>query len=162
MEKSEIREIINYHNSIYSKQIKITNDVIDVWFDLIGDYDKDQAKNVIKTIAKEKNYVPNLATIAEELSKTFIVRVLDARTFTVFVDFNDSRFPFPFEKKEDARDLISFLKTMPSREDVEYYYNEFTLKRNKHVTTLRMDQSDREEFERRMKNAYYAQKVKAF
>lgn len=161
MEKSEIREIINYHNSIYSKQIKITNDVIDVWFDLIGEYEKEQVKNVIKTIAKEKNYVPNLATIAEELSKTFIVRFLDARNFTVFVDFNDSRFPFIFEKKEDARDLIAFLRTSPSRQDVEYYYNEFTLKRNKHVTTLKVDQRDREEFDRKKRNSYYASKARS-
>lgn len=157
MEKSEIVEIINFMNSIYvHKQIKTTSELINVWFEMIGEYSKERVVDIIKNIARTKNYAPNLATITEELSKTFIVRhSAIGKNYVVFVDFNDCRFPFAFEKKEYAKDLIDFLKTGPIKDDVEYYYTEFTRNKNKFVSTFKISEKQQEEINQQAKNDYY-------
>lgn len=157
MEKTEISEIINLLNSIYvHKQIKITNNVINVWYDMIGEYSKNQVVDLIKKIAKEKTYAPNLATLTEELSKTFKISTLRMeKSITVFVDFVDSRFPFVFENNERANELINFLKTNPTLEDIEKLHKEHINSRVSFVTGMRIDSKLMAEMELEAKQAYY-------
>lgn len=139
MEKSEIREIINFMNSIYvHKPIHITSDILDVWHEMIGEYSKEQVKSLIKQIAREESYAPNLATLAEKLNKSFKVRTKTSDNFfTVFVDFNESRFPFVFRNMNESKELIEFLKKNPPMRDVRFYHNEHLHKRAPYAVSIR-------------------------
>ena len=157
MEKTEIREIINFMNSIYvHKQIKITSDILNVWHEMIGEYTKEQVIDLIKNIARTKSYAPNLATLTEELSKSFLIRHSSiGSNYVVFVDFEDCRFPFNFKRKEDAKNLVEYLKTGPTKDEVEYYYEEFTRNKNEFISTFRMSIKLQEEINQQAKNDYY-------
>lgn len=157
MEKSEIIEIINFMNSIYiHKQIKPTTDMLNVWHEMIREYSKEQVISLIKDIARTKSYAPNLATLTEELGKSFILRhSVIGDNYVVFVDFDDCRFPFNFKRKEDAKNLVEYLKTGPTKDEVEYYYEEFTRNKNEFISTFRMSIKLQEEINQQAKNDYY-------
>lgn len=128
---------------------------------LLEDYSQSDVKRVIQEIYKQVKYLPTLQEIIEKLESTFSVKSFEiGGGITIFVDFRDSRFPFSFKKKEDAKELLMFLKTNPSKKDVEYFHNEHIRTRNKHTAALYVDQSKRDEFDSKKRNEYYARRLR--
>lgn len=162
MEKKEIFEIIDFMKILYPNAKKLNKDesTIEAWFMFLEDYSQDDVKRVIKEIYKQMKYLPTIQEIVEKLENSFKVKTHENRSgITIFVDYSNSKFPFSFSRKEDAKELILFLKTNPSKEDVEYFYNEHIRTRNNHAAALYVDQSQRNEFDNRKRNDYYTRRM---
>ena len=164
MEKSEIIEILNFMKVVYQgRKIDDGADAINTWMFMFADVSKEQVMQAVKRLATKSKYIPSIHEILENIADSFTVERMNAgKGIVIRVKYQDEIFPFKFSNIEAATEVVNFLKTYPPREDVRVLYEKNVREVNPFTTTLRMDQSDREEFERRMKNAYYAQKVKVF
>ena len=164
MGKSEIIEILNFMKIIYQgRRIDDSEDTINTWMIMFAEYSKDKVMQAIKRLATKNKFVPSIHEILENIADSFVVERMNINgAIVIRVKYQDGIYPLRFRDKESAIEVVNYLKTHPSREDIEMLHERNVREMNPFVGLLYVDQSDREEFDKRIKNAYYAQKVKAF
>lgn len=120
MKKSEIKEILNFMNSLYNKKINIDTLTINYWHELLEDYAQKEVANEIKRLALTNDYPATLPQIITSISKNrFQVQLSNiGNDYIVRVMFDDETTPFRFRNKESANKFLKYLKTSPSRDEV--------------------------------------------
>lgn len=131
MEKTEIRKILKFINSIYPKSSLNSNDndTVETWSEMLEEYSYDDVRNAVKVHAKSNPFVPTIAEIISKIapsSSKIEIEVL-GNDYAVYVRFPDSMFPFRFRKKETANKFIQMIKN--SSPDINTVTDLF----NKHI-----------------------------
>ena len=68
LEKLEIKKILKFYKSIYpNSKIAITQDTIETWMMMFGEYSYEQVQKAIVKFSKSNKYIPNLAEIISNI-----------------------------------------------------------------------------------------------
>lgn len=112
MEKSEIPEIINFMNALYpNRKLKDDDVTKNVWYEMLGEFKKEDVKKAIKDIANSQCYIPNLPEIVKRIQPSFLVEIDSfGNTYAVYIRFPESMFPFRFNDKQKANSFLQMIK----------------------------------------------------
>lgn len=162
MVKKEILEILDFMKIIYQgRKIDDSDTVIATWEIMFKDYSKNEVISSLKSLVKKSKYVPSIHEILDGIEETFTVEKMVTDSIIVIrVLYRDESIPFQFKTKSSAKQFIDFLKNGPTREDIRVMHETNVRDMNPFTRYLHVDQSDREEFDKRKKNEYYAMKAK--
>lgn len=162
MEKQEIYEIMDFMKIVYQgRKIDTSNEAIETWSIMFEDYTKHEVQQAIKKLVKTSKYVPSIHEILENIEDTFTVdRIMMTNGVALLVRFRDEIIPFRFNEQSKAMTLVEHLRSYPTREDILLLHEKNMREVNPFTRSVYVDQSGREEFDKRMKNEYYVQKMK--
>lgn len=162
LEKHEIYEIMDFMKVIYQgRKIDTSDNVIATWQIMFDDCTKQQLQQAIKKLAKKSKYVPSVHEILDEIEDTFTVeKCIMKNGIVINVRFKSELIPFKFRNREQAIDLIEQLRLYPSVEDIRLLHEKNQREMNPFTTSTYVNQDNREEFDKRMRNTYYMKKMK--
>lgn len=144
-----------------ARRLKKDKDTIEAWYLVLEEFSKIEVKKAIKKIYENSKYLPTLQDIIENTKKLFSVESMVRNDVIVIrVKYHDAIIPFLFNDKEKANEFIDILKMQPSREDIMLLHEKNVRENNPHTTSLRVDQSDRDEFEAKKRNEYYSRRLR--
>lgn len=141
MEKLEIKKILKFYKSIYpNSKIVITQDTIETWMMMFGEYSYEQVQKAIVKFSKSNKYIPNLAEIISNIDGD-IYSVEKIKPNTVIIQYEDDgfgNFPFRFSNSQEAREYSKKFKDCNyDKEMVKILHDEHVRKRNDGVLTYR-------------------------
>lgn len=114
LEKLEIKKILKFYKSIYpNSKIAITQDTIETWMMMFGEYSYEQVQKAIVKFSKSNKYIPNLAEIISNIDGD-IYSVEKIKPNTVIIQYEDDgfgNFPFRFSNSQEAREYSKNSKT---------------------------------------------------
>lgn len=162
MEKTEILEILNFMKIIYQgRKIDDGDDTISAWQVVFDEYSKQDVMSSIKRLVQKSKYVPSIHEILEEINKSFTVkRMVRKDCIIIHVHYHDEVIPFKFQTKDEAMKLIEVLRSCPSRDDIRMLHENNIRAYAPFARALQVNQSYREEFDRKRRSEYYAKKLK--
>lgn len=162
LEKTEILEILNFMKIVYQgRKIDDSDETIATWQMMFDEYSKNEVLSSIKRLVKKSKYVPSIHEILEEAEKSFTVeRMVRKDCIIIHVRFHDQLIPFKFKTKDEAMKLIEILRGNPSREDIMLCHEQNTRLYAPFAEAIYINQSDRDEFEKRKRTEYFAMKLK--
>lgn len=162
MEKQEILEILDFMKNIYQgRKIDDSDSVIETWSIMFEDYNKLEVMKAIKKLATKNKFVPSIHEILENIEDSFTVEKMQRKDLIIIrVKYRDEVIPFKFMTKEAAMEVVNHLKTQPPRADIKLLYEKNAREMNPFTKTTFVNQDQREEFDKKRKNEYYAQKMK--
>lgn len=133
--KSQILEVIDFMKVLYpnSKSINNSDTTVEAFRMMLGDYSKKEIKQAISSLCQKSRYVPDLKEIFQELKNQCQTEVLKRNDVSViFVKYEDERIQFKCTDKEQFDEIISFLKTYPTREEVKKFSEENLKRQTNH------------------------------
>lgn len=162
MEKIEILEILNFMKIVYQgRKIDDSDETIAAWQMIFDEYSKNEILASIKRLVRKSKYVPSVHEIIEEIDKSFTVKkMIRKECIVIHVRYHDQLIPFKFRTKEEAMKLIEILRGNPDRKDILLYHENNARLYAPFTKAIYIDQSDREEFDKRKRVEYYAMKIK--
>lgn len=162
MEKQEILEIMDFMKNIYQgRKIDDSDSVIETWLIMFEDYNKIEVMRAIKKLATKNKFVPSIHEILENIEDSFAVEKMQRKDLIIIrVKYRDEVIPFQFTTREAAMEVVNHLKTQPPRTDIKLLYEKNVREMNPFTKTTFVNQDQREEFDRKRKNEYYAQRMK--
>lgn len=162
MEKQEILEILDFMKNIYQgRKIDDGDSVIETWSIMFEDYNKTEVMRAIKKLATKNKFVPSIHEILENIEDSFTVEKMQRKDLIIIrVKYRDEVIPFKFMAKESAMEVVNHLKTQPPRADIKLLYEKNVREMNPFTKTTFVNQDQREEFDIKRKNEYYAQRMK--
>lgn len=162
LEKTEISEILEFMKIVYQgRKIDDSDATIETWSIMFEDYSKPEVMQAIKKLATKNKFVPSIHEIMENIEDTFMVEKMQKKDMVIIrVKYRDEVIPFKFMTKEAAMEVVKHLKTQPPRADIKLLYEKNVREMNPFTKTTFVNQNQREEFDIRKKNEYYAQRMK--
>lgn len=162
MKKTEILEILNFMKIVYQgRKIDDSDETIAAWQMIFDSYSKNEILASIKRLVRKSKYVPSVHEILEEIEKSFtVVKMVRKECIVIHVRYHDQLIPFKFRTKEEAMKLIEILRGNPSREDIMLCHEQNTRLYAPFAEAIYINQSDRDEFEKRKRTEYFAMKLK--
>lgn len=141
MEKLEIKKILKFYKSIYpNSKIAITQDTIETWMMMFGEYSYEQVQKAIVKFSKSNKYIPNLAEIISNIDGD-IYSVEKIKPNTVIIQYEDDgfgNFPFRFSNSQEAKEYSQkFQECNYDKESIKILHEEHVRKRNASVLTYR-------------------------
>lgn len=125
MEKKEIVQIINFINALYPNQ-KVTIDTMTVyvWNTMFSDYDFSTVLSAVKKIAVKKKFVPTPSEIFEMLDSVYKLSAEQrGEYFVIRINGPDETMLFKFNNKDEAEEMLGYLKSYPPIEDIRTLNN---------------------------------------
>lgn len=164
MEKTEISEILEFMKIIYQgRKIDDSDATIETWSIMFEDYSKLEVMKAIKKLAAKNKFIPSIHEILDNIEDTFTVEKMQRKNVIVIrVKYRDEIIPFRFADKSSAMEVIDYLKTQPCRDDIKLLYEKNVREMNPFTVSTIVNQDEREEFDKKRKNEYYAQRLKAY
>lgn len=148
-------------NIYQGRRIDTSDETIETWVIMFNDYSKMDVIGALKRLVKKSKYVPSIHEIVKNIEDTFTVEKMKRKdVLIVRVKYRDQIIPFTFHDNNSAKDVIEYLKGFPSREDIMLLHEKNVRENNPHTTSLRVDQSDRDEFEAKKRNEYYSRRLR--
>lgn len=162
MEKQEILEILDFMKNIYQgRKIDDSDSVIETWSIMFEDYNKIEVMRAIKKLATKNKFVPSIHEILENIEDSFAVEKMQRKDLIIIrVKYRDEVIPFQFTTREAAIEVVNYLKSQPCRADIKLLYEKNVREMNPFTKTTFVNQDQREEFDKKRKNEYYAQRMK--
>lgn len=134
--KSQIYEIMDYIKIMYphTKKFVKNNITFEVWSEMLGDNSIEDIKKAIVLFSKKEDYPPTPQAILKELESQFKVetKVTRSGTYIIFVRYCDELIQFKYINKDEANNLIAFLKSYPDRDDIRNLSEELLRKQTLH------------------------------
>ena len=148
-------------NIYQGRKIDDSDSVIETWSIMFEDYNKTEVMRAIKKLATKKKFVPSIHEILENIEDSFTVEKMKKKDLVIIrVKYRDEVIPFKFMTKEAAMEVVNHLKTQPPRADIKLPYEKNVREMNPFTKTTFVNQDQREEFDIKRKNEYYAQRMK--
>lgn len=136
---------------------------IETWYIMFEDYSKLEVMKAIKKLTTKSKFVPSIHEIMENIEDTFTVEKMQKTNVIIIrVKYRDEIIPFKFTTKENAMEIVKHLKTQPPRADIKLLYEKNVREMNPFTKTTFVNQEQREEFDKKKKNEYYASKMKSY
>lgn len=133
--KSQILEIIDFMKVLYPNSKSINNDdtTVEAFRMILGDYSKKEIKQAISSLCQKSRYVPDLKEIFHELKNQYQTEIMQRNDVSViYVKYEDERIQFRCTNKTQFDEIVSFLKTYPSREEIKKLSEELLKKQTNH------------------------------
>ena len=70
MDREEFTATLKYLGIAFNKEL--TKEQVEVWYNILGEYDINSLKKAVKIIVKKNNYFPSIAEVLEEIKKLTI------------------------------------------------------------------------------------------
>lgn len=148
-------------NIYQGRKIDDSDSVIETWSIMFEDYNKLEVMKAIKKLATKNKFVPSIHEILENIEDSFTVEKMQRKDLIIIrVKYRDEVIPFKFMTKEAAMEVVNHLKTQPPRADIKLLYEKNVREMNPFTKTTFVNQDQREEFDKKRKNEYYAQRMK--
>lgn len=148
-------------NIYQGRKIDDSDSVIETWLIMFEDYNKLEVMKAIKKLATENKFVPSIHEILENIEDSFAVEKMQRKDLIIIrVKYRDEVIPFQFTTREAAMEVVNHLKTQPPRADIKLLYEKNVREMNPFTKTTFVNQDKREEFDKKRKNEYYAQRMK--
>lgn len=162
LEKTEISEILEFMKIVYQgRKIDDSDATVETWSIMFEDYSKIEVMRAIRKLATKNKFVPSIHEIMENIEDTFIVEKMQKRNLIIIrVKYRDEVIPFKFVTKEAAIEIVNYLKSQPCRSDIKLLYERNVREMNSFTKSTFVNQNQREEFDIKRKNEYYAQRMK--
>ena len=162
LEKTEISEILEFMKIVYQgRKIDDSDATVETWSIMFEDYSKIEVMRAIRKLATKNKFVPSVHEILDNIEDTFTVEKMQKRNLIIIrVKYRDEVIPFKFTTKESAMEVVDYLKSQPCRADIFLLYEKNAREMNFFTKTTFVNQDQREEFDIRKKNEYYAQRMK--
>ena len=143
------------------RKIDDSDETIATWQMMFDEYSKNEILASIKRLVRKSKYVPSIHEILEEIDRSFTVeKMVRKDCIVIHVRYHDEMIPFKFKTKDEAMKLIEILRGYPDRADIRLYHENNVRHYTPFAEAIHIDQSDREEFDRQLRNKYYAKKLK--
>lgn len=148
-------------NIYQGRKIDDGDGVIETWLIMFEDYNKLEVMRAIKNLVTKNKFVPSIHEILENIEDSFAVEKMQRKDLIIIrVKYRDELIPFQFTTREAAMEVVNHLKTQPPRADIKLLYEKNVREMNPFTKTTFVNQDQREEFDKKRKNEYYAQRMK--
>lgn len=156
LEKLEIKKILKFYKSIYpNSKITITQDTIETWMMMFGEYSYEQVQKAIVKFSKSNKYIPNLAEIISniEIPDYTIEKIPPHTVIVCYEDESFGNFPFRFLNSKEAKEYSQkFQECNYDKESIKILHEEHVRKRNSSVLTYRGEAKERLEMKLQNQN----------